>query len=162
MSPIFNSTQLVADFDRAVAFYTQTLGFGTRLTFPVRGALEPGADVLGLPLPFAKDADRMVGMFHPPGLAAGVELIANRSMQGRDFSAQCVAPNVGMLCLRIPVDDAARYAGEITARGGTLYAPVRTFEIAPYGPVSSFSVRSPEGAIIEFFDAPFENMLTTP
>ena len=162
MSPIFNSTQMVADFDRAVAFYTQILGFGTRMTFPVKNTVEPGADVLGLPLPYARDADRMIGMFHPPGLSTGVELIVNKSMRGRDFSATCIAPNVGILCLRIPVSDATRYAAEITARGGALYAPPQTFEVAPYGPVTLFSVRSPEGAIVEFFDAPFETLAPIP
>jgi predicted enzyme related to lactoylglutathione lyase len=69
-----------------------------------------------------------------------------------------VAPNVGILCLRIPVPDATRYAAEITARGGTLYSPPTSFELAPYGRATIFSVRSPEGAILEFFDAPFEQI----
>ena len=115
-------------------------------------------DVLGLPPPLARSAVRKLGMFKSANGNGAVELIENQSMRGRDFSKDCVAPNVGILCLRIPVPDAAKYAREITARGGTLYAPPKKIEIAPYGQATIFAVRSPEGAIIEFFDAPFEKM----
>ncbi len=73
-------------------------------------------------------------------------------MHGRDFSAHCVAPNVGLLCLRIPVPDLQRYVGEITARGAAAYADSAMLEVAPYGRLQMFSTRSPEGAILEFFE----------
>jgi predicted enzyme related to lactoylglutathione lyase len=152
MSPVFNSTQMVSDYDRAAAFYHKTLGWPAALEFPIENAVEPGADVLGLPMPQARDAHRRIGIFHPQDTHEGsVELIENRSMRGRDFGPHCVAPNVGLLCLRFPVPDAQRYAAEIVARGGLLYASPSTFEIAPYGRVTLFSLRTPDGAILEFY-----------
>jgi predicted enzyme related to lactoylglutathione lyase len=151
-SPIFNSTQTVCDYEAATRFYLETLGWTPRLAFIIQGQAEPGADVLGLPMPQASDAVRQVAMFNPPGPAiGGVELIHNKSMSGRRFDEHCVAPNVGLLCLRFVVDDARSYADAITARGGELYAAPTAMGLAPYGEVTLFSVRSPEGAIIEFY-----------
>ena len=155
MSPIFNSTQMVADFDRAFRFYTGVLGWEPWLNFQITNQPEPGADVLGLPMPHARTARRQIAMLRPsPDHPASIELIANADMHGRDFAATCVAPNVGILSLRIPMPDATRYAGEVEARGGALYAQPTTFDVAPYGPVTMFSIRTPEGAILEFLDTP--------
>lgn len=152
LSPVFNSTQMVADFDAAMAFYGETLGFQLRVEFTVADVVEPGADVLGLPLTYAKAARRRLAMFKPDGPGeGGVELIQNLDMTGRRCDADCVAPNVGILCLRFEVEDAAAYAGEIVARGGVLLVEPMALDIAPFGVVTLFSVKSPEGAIIEFY-----------
>lgn len=152
LSPVFNSTQIVSDFDAAVQFYGETLGFGLQMTCKIEDVVEPGADVLGLPLPHAKDARRELAIFKPQGAReGGIELVRNLDMHGKRWDAQCIAPNVGILSLRFEVDDAAAYALQIEGRGGVLYAPVMTYEVAPFGTVTLFSVRSPEGAIIEFY-----------
>lgn len=152
LSPVFNSTQMVADFDAAMAFYGETLGFQLRVEFMVADVVEPGADVLGLPLPHARAARRKLAMFKPEGPGeGGVELIQNLDMTGRRCDADCAAPNVGILCLRFEVEDAAVYAREIESRGGLLHTPVMAMDLAPFGPVTLFAMRSPEGAIIEFY-----------
>lgn len=152
LSPVFNSTQMVSDFDAAMRFYGETLGFLLRVEFTVEDVVEPGADVLGLPLPHAKAARRRLAMFKPEGPGeGGVELIQNLDMQGRRCDADCQAPNVGILCLRFEVEDAVAYAAQIEGRGGRLYTAPMRLELAPYGEVTLFAVRSPEGAIIEFY-----------
>jgi predicted enzyme related to lactoylglutathione lyase len=152
LSPVFNSTQMVADFDAAMAFYGETLGFQLRVEFTVADVVEPGADVLGLPLPQAKASRRKLAMFKPDGPGeGGVELIQNLDMTGRRCDADCVAPNIGILCLRFEVADAPAYAAQIESRGGALHTPVMALDVAPFGPVTLFAVRSPEGAIIEFY-----------
>ena len=152
LSPVFNSTQIVSDFDAALRFYGETLDFELQMTCKIEDVVEPGADVLGLPLPYAKDARRELAIFKPQGVnEGGIELVRNLDMHGRRWDADCIAPNVGILALRFEVDDAAAYACQIEARGGVLYSPVMQIEIAPFGTVMLFSVRSPEGAIIEFY-----------
>lgn len=151
MTPVFNSTQMVRDFDRCAQFYEHTLGWQKTHDFVVDAAIEPGADVLGLPLPQAQSARRRVGLFRPLDASEGsIELIENATMTGRHFAAHCAAPNVGLLSLRFVVEDVVRYADEIASRGGELYSEPFEFELAPYGGVWCFAVRSPEGAIIEF------------
>lgn len=152
LSPIFNSTQMVSDLDRALDFYNRVLGWSTRLRFDITDQAEPGADVLGLPMPSAVSAVRRLAMTSAPwDMPAGVELIENRSMAGRDFSTTCVAPNVGILCLRMPVPDVCAYAREIVGRGGTLFSKLQATEVAPYGNLTAFSIQSPEGALLEFY-----------
>jgi predicted enzyme related to lactoylglutathione lyase len=152
LSPVFNSTQIVSDFDAAIRFYGETLGFELQMTCKIEDVVEPGADVLGLPLPHAKDARRELAIFKPQGASeGGIELVRNLDMHGRRWHTDCIAPNVGILSLRFEVDDAAAYASEIEGRGGVLYTSVMEYEVAPFGTVMLFSVRSPEGAIIEFY-----------
>jgi predicted enzyme related to lactoylglutathione lyase len=151
-SPIFNSTQIVADLDRARRFYGEVLGWTPRLDFQLVGVAEPGANVLGLPMPHAQEARRRIAMFNPPGPAiGGVELIQNLDMHGQCWDQACVAPNVGILALRFEVEDAVAYAAEIEGRGGALFAPPSRVQVEPHGSLTCFSVRSPEGAVIEFF-----------
>jgi len=152
MSNIFNSTQMVADYDRSAKFYRDVLGWPATLEFTIDSQAEPGVDVLGLPMPQAEKAERKIGMFKPADSPDGaIELIENSTMRGKDFSAHCVAPNIGILSLLIPVPDAAALAAAVVARGGHLYSNLSTFELHPHGAVSSFSTRSPEGAILEFY-----------
>ena len=156
LSAYGGGTQMVADLDKAMDFYLNVLGFKTNRRFDITDQDEPGYDVIGLPRPFAKDAKRKLAMVGGPPLddrhrGAGVELIENGSMHGRDFSANCVAPNVGILCPRIPVKDARRFVAEIEGRGGRLFTAPQALEIAPYGRVTAFTIRTPEGAMLEFY-----------
>jgi predicted enzyme related to lactoylglutathione lyase len=155
LSQYGGGTQMVADLDRALDFYLRVLGWTTNRRFDIEGQNEPGVDVLGLPLPYARTVKRRLAMIGGPAMpghrGAGVELIENKTMVGKKFDDYCVAPNVGILCPRIPVADAEAYAREIQGRGGLLYTAPQLLEIAPYGRVKLFSVRTPEGAILEFY-----------
>lgn len=160
LSRVFNSTQLVANLDAALEFYCGTLGWEVLVREDVSGFVEPGRDVLGIPMPHAETCLRKVAIVHPQGINDGsVELIEIEGLDGRDYSARAVAPNVGILALRITADDPKAYASEIVARGGTLFAEPSTFEVAPFGEVTTFSVRSPEGAIIEFVSPMDEKLM---
>ena len=153
MSRLFNSTQMVRDMDAALAFYCDTLGWKALVDLTVEDTVEPGADVLGLPMPFARTARRRVAIVHPTGSNDGsIELIQIVGWEGHDFAERATAPNVGLLALRLPVANVADLAAEIRDRGGTLYAEPRRLEIAPIGEVPFFSVRSPDGAILEFYE----------
>lgn len=149
-SPYYGGTQMVADFDRAMGYYVKVLGWKAHDQFDIANQAEPGADVLGLPMPQAIAAKRRLAFMRSPD-GAGVELISNESMRGQDFAEHCVAPNVGILCVRMPVPDAIGYAAAIKGRGGKLYSEPQAMEIAPYGRVTLFNVRTPEGAILEFY-----------
>ena len=72
-------------------------------------------------------------------------------LAGRDCSAHCVAPNLGWLSYRMPVANAATYLRELRQRNVEPYTALRRLRIAPYGELDIFSVRTPDGAIIEFF-----------
>lgn len=153
LSRVFNSTQLVRDMDAALDFYTRVLGWHIMMDLTIDDAVEPGADVLGLPMPHARTARRRVAIVHPEGRNDGsVEMIEIQGFDGRDYAARAVAPNIGLLALRVPVSDAAALAARIRAAGATLHAPLVPLDIAGLARGLFFSVRTPDGAIVEFFE----------
>lgn len=151
MSRQFNSSQVVRDYDIAAAFYRDVLGWKPLFEVAARGEGEPG-ELLGLPMPQCAAVERRVGIWHPEGSNDGsVELIQCVGIRARDFAADAVAPNVGLLALRLPVADAAALATEIVSKGWPLYTPPMRLQIEPFGPTACFSVRTPDGAVLEFF-----------
>ena len=68
-----------------------------------------------------------------------------------DYSHQCDAPNLGLLAIRYPVQDVSAARGLIMARGGALWRDVARVDIGDLGQVQLFSVKTPDGAIVQFF-----------
>lgn len=55
--------------------------------------------------------------------------------------------------MRFQVDDAKALAAQIVQRHWPLYTPPLELEIMPYGNVMIFSVRTTDGAILEFYES---------
>jgi predicted enzyme related to lactoylglutathione lyase len=92
-------------------------------------------------------------IMHPVGGETGrVEFVEWDGLEGRDLSARAVAPNLGILTLRFPVSDAAERASDIVEKGGHLMTKPTTVTMPPYGDVSLFSVTTPDGVFLEFFE----------
>ena len=122
MSRAFNSAQIVRNFEQSMSFYIDTLGWKTLVNAHVKDALEPGQEVLGIPQPHAYGLLRKVSILHPQGTNdGGVELIEMSDLKGRDFSEDCVAPNIGYLALRFPVEDIGAYARQLEEKGVEFY-----------------------------------------
>ena len=152
MTRQFNSSQTVRDYEASAAFYRDILGWKPLFEVATAGEGEPSL-ILGLPMPQAAGVERRVGIWHPEGTNDGsIEIIQCAAIRARDFSALSVAPNIGLLTLRFPVADARAFASQIVARGCPLYTPPMDLDIAPYGATTLFSVRTPDGAILEFYE----------
>lgn len=152
MTRQFNSSQVVRDYDASVAFYRDVLGWKPLFEVVTSGEEEP-SELLGLPMPQCAGVERRVGIWHPEGTNDGsVELIQCPGIRARAFSVCAVAPNVGLLSLKFPILEARAFAEQIVTRGWPLYALPRELEIAPYGKTTIFSVRTPDGAILEFYE----------
>lgn len=151
-SRTFNSTQIVANLDRALAFYQGVLGFQTYMT--TRGPSEkPGDYVLGLSHEAMVDITREVRIVSPPGFGndGSVELLEFEGYSGRDFAEHAKPPNLGNLMLRFPVPDLDPLVVYLKSKGVELeYAPVES-ELKPYGRVRITAIRAPDGAWLEFF-----------
>jgi catechol 2,3-dioxygenase-like lactoylglutathione lyase family enzyme len=154
LSHIFNSTQIVRDFEGSREFYEQVLGFEVYLEHE-GPSKEPGPNVLGLPHNLAAEVSRKVVILSPDGTNSGsVELIAFDGLTGADFSSRAVPPNLGILALRFPVSDIEAFRARLAERG---VAPVNgpsKVMIAPYGEVRIMTVRAPDGAWLEFYQPP--------
>ena len=148
----FNSTQIVADLDRALAFYQGVLGFETYIE--TRGpSPEPGESVIGLSREAMMDITREVKIVNPSGYGndGSIELLEFEGYSGRNFADYSRPPNLGNLALRFPVPDVDALVAHLESHGvKPEYAPVIT-EIAPYGRVKITAVRAPDGAWLEFY-----------
>jgi catechol 2,3-dioxygenase-like lactoylglutathione lyase family enzyme len=150
---VFNSAQVVRDYEATKRFFVDGLGWKYFIDTDFRDSVEPGP-MLGVPMPLARTMRRRIGIVHPEGTNDGsLEPISLPELAGRDLAERCVAPNLGWLAYRFPVTDAREYARQLEARGIELYTQPMALHIAPYGEVTQFAVRTPDGAIIELFQA---------
>jgi predicted enzyme related to lactoylglutathione lyase len=81
-----------------------------------------------------------------------MEMIEIMGLDGFDYSHQCDAPNLGILAIRYPVTDAPAAKERILARGGQLWRDIARVEVGGLGVVRLFSVKTPDGAIVQFFE----------
>jgi catechol 2,3-dioxygenase-like lactoylglutathione lyase family enzyme len=143
--------QSVRSIEATRDFYERVLGFvrlaGGDFVNPVAAPNNfgvPGNLVVAHPLRF--------GIFAPvEGSPTPIECVEFVGVSGRDLAERAVPPNLGIMSLRYPVSDARQKAAELTSRGAELFLPVRESRIEPYGRVRAFAVRSPDGAVLEFF-----------
>ncbi|KQM20654.1 hypothetical protein [Novosphingobium sp. Leaf2] len=147
---VFNSTQVVADFDAARAFFLDGLGWQ-----PVQETSSPagradGGNCMGLPVGLASGIDMRIGIYHPHGRMEGsVEIIAF-GCAGHDFS-HAAPPGRGWASLRLPVTNLDEKAQALAAAGAKV-SPVVVFEWAPYGQVRGLCATTAWGARFEMLE----------
>jgi catechol 2,3-dioxygenase-like lactoylglutathione lyase family enzyme len=149
----FNAMQMVRDRDAAYDFFTQVLGFATFYKGKPYVAPETKPTPLGLPLSLTTTSRYQAGIVFPvPGEFGRMEMIEMMDLEGRDHAERCDAPNLGILAVRFPVDDVADAAAMIVDRGGSINRAAASVSVAPYGNMQLFSVKTPDGANIHFYE----------
>ncbi len=153
MTRPFNMMQMVRDRDTAYSFYTEVLGFDTFYRGKPYVAPEPQHSPLGIPIGLSTRVRYRAGIVYPrPGEFGRMEMIEIMDIRGRDHSARCEAPNLGVLAVRFPVDDTGAALALLEARNWPIArAPVGA-RIEPWGEVQLFSVKTPDGAIVSFVE----------
>ena len=93
------------------------------------------------------------GIVYPvAGEFGRMEMIEVMVIEGFDYSNQYEAPNLGILAVPYPVDDIDAAKALIEARGGSLWRDTSTVELGETGVVELFSVKTPDGSIMQFFE----------
>lgn len=144
---VFNSTQIVPNYEAARQFYLDVLGWKvvqeSRLEHP------DGRNCMGLPLGLAPGIKGQVGIYHPHGRMEGsVEIIAF-DFAGIDFSQ--AAPGRGWAALRFMVSDLDAMAGR-ARQGGCDVTQAPEFDWQPFGKCRAASIRTPWGARLEVLE----------
>lgn len=153
MTGPFNIMQMVRDRDAAYAFFTEVLGFATFYKGKPYVAERPTPMPLGIPVNLTTEIPYRAGIVYPtPGEFGRMEMIEIMGLEGQDYSDRCHAPNLGILAVRFPVENVESAMATIEGRGWTIDSPVRILALAPYGTVRLFDVKTPDGAIIQFFE----------
>lgn len=147
----FNSMQTVQDMARTRAFYVDVLGFAVvnagEYLNPVRAP-----NNFGMPANIVAENPLRFGIFAPradtPTAVETVELVG---AEGRRLDALAAPPNRGIVSLRYPVSDLQRIVDRLRSHQVAPAIPPRVVTLAPYGRVRSMAVRTPDGALLEFF-----------
>lgn len=152
MTAPFNMMQMVADRDVAYDFFTGVLGFDTFYKGKPYTAKTPTPTPIGIPLSLTTSVPYRAGIVYPvAGEFGRMEMIEVMGLEGFDYSDQCEAPNLGILAVRYPVKDIDQARAMLLHRGGQLWRDVSQVVIGDVGEVSLFSVKTPDGAIMQFF-----------
>ena len=150
----FNMMQMVRDRDATHDFFIGVLGFESYYKGDPFVAPEPTPTPLGVPLSLTTTAPYRAGIVYPrPGGFGRMEFIEMMGIRGFDHSARCRAPNLGILAVRFPVEDAAEAAALIGQRGWPIRNQASRVRLEPYGEIDLFAVQTPDGAIIQFYSA---------
>lgn len=157
LSQPFNIMQMTPDREAARSLMEDVLGFGRYWYGPPHVDTQPTDMPLGIPRNLTTRVSYAAGIFEPaPGEFGRMEYIEIDGLEGFDHSARCQAPNLGWLSVTYPVADAGAAEATIRARGWDIAASETAMTRAPYGEVRVFSIRSPDGAWIEFQEAAAE------
>ena len=152
MTAPFNMMQMVIDRDVAYDFFTQVLGFDTFYKGKPYTAKTPTPTPIGIPLNLTTSVPYRAGIVYPvAGEFGRMEMIEVMGLDGFDYSDRCEAPNLGILAVRYPVEDIERAKATLLRRGGELSRDISRVVLGDLGEVALFSVKAPDGAIVQFF-----------
>lgn len=147
VSYVFNSTQIVPDFQAARSFYVDVLGW--KVVQESIMQQESGENCLGLPFDVARQSKIEIGIYHPHGVMEGSVEIVSFDLEGRDYS-QAPSPARGIASLRFPVANPADILRRAQQAGCAIHE-VRPVHIAPYGLVEMGALITPWAARLEFY-----------
>ncbi|TRW14447.1 VOC family protein [Glacieibacterium frigidum] len=145
-SYVFNSTQVVPDFDAAKAFFVDALGW--QIVMESAWTHEGGRNCLGLPIDLARTRELRVGIYQSNGLNEGSVEILCYGGEALDFSAAPIGR--GWAALRFPMRDVEGFMARAEAGGCTIVAP-RRITVAPYGEAVAGVAITPWGARLEAY-----------
>jgi catechol 2,3-dioxygenase-like lactoylglutathione lyase family enzyme len=146
LSRPFNAFVVVTDFAAARRFYVDGLGFASvrRQSGPLGPA---GPNIFGLPYDLVPTVGRRLEWFHPRGGAASegtVAVMAFDNLRGAEHARGATPHALGLVALRLPVEDVYAVARRLAGAGFGHAAP-RALDLAPYGRVCLLSVVAPGG-----------------
>lgn len=151
-SRIFNSSQIVRDISVSRKFYEDVLCF-KKYAEHVGPMAEPGPNPLGLPYNMANTTSHSMRILHPDAICDGsVEILSFEDFKGADFSDQTHFPNMGTGALRFPVTNIGALFDHVQQHNPTVISPLTNIPIAPYGDCQNFTICSPDGAWLEFYE----------
>lgn len=153
ISQPFNIMQMTRDREAVRVLMEDVLGFGRFWYGQPYTDPQPTDMPLGIPRNLTTTIAYKAAIFEPaPGEFGRMEYIEIEGLEGHDFAERCKAPNLGWLTVTYPVEDAALAESVVSARGWPIASALQTIDLAPLGQSKHFSIRTPDGAWIEFVE----------
>ncbi len=147
--------QIVKDIKAWNNFWTKTVGLTAR-DLRTRKAEKPiGPNDFHLPYNTKGLDDSTQGGVYPR--KGGEQLIGARQFlnaTGADYSDRQRPPNLGIVGMRLVMNDIDALAARVRKDKVEMYSDVRVYTLAPYGLVKGFAVKAPGGSGVwtEFFE----------
>ena len=152
ISQPFNIMQMIKNRENSRKFFVDLLGFDTFFYGVPFTAKEEAVTPLGIPLNLTTKTQYRTAIYYPvAGELGRVEMIEFMDIKGLDHSEKCHAPNLGLLSIKYSIEDMQQTLGMLKSRG-LQSVDVNEIKLQPYGDISIFSLSSPDGAIIEFYE----------
>lgn len=155
LSRPFNIMQMTRDREAVRVLMEDVLGFERVWYGPPYTDDEPTLMPLGIPQNLTTDVPYLAGIFTPQTqvLYGRMEYIEIDGLDGFDYADRCHAPNLGWLSVTYPVASVETAKAMITSRGWPLEQDAYSTHRPSYGPLSVISIKTPDGAMIEFAEA---------
>ena len=152
LSRPFNIMQMIRDREAVRVLMEDVLGFERVWYGPPYTDDEPTLMPLGIPQNLTTSVPYKAGIFTPQTqtLYGRMEYIEIDGLDGFDFADRCKAPNLGWLSVTYPVESAADARALIEERGWPIEQSEYASTRPAFGALSVFSIRAPDGALIEF------------
>lgn len=150
----FNTMAMVHDIEAERVFFEQGLGFSP---FWAGDYIDPEeVDTNhGLPDNLSDDIPRRTAILQQrPGEDGRIELMQFVGLSGQDFSARARPPNLGILGVRLPVEDLDAALAQLAEIGAAPAAGPGERTLSPYGEIRWAAVRSPSGVTVELMEQP--------
>ena len=148
---VFNSTQVVPDFDAARRLYRDCLGWLPVQETEGMAAQDSGANCMGFPEGLAAQIPMRIGIYHPEGRMEGSVEIIQFGVRTHDFSAS-EPPLRGWTALRFPVLDLEDFMARAAQGGCRIIGPVAA-RWAPHPEGIAAAAITPWGARLEAFQS---------
>jgi len=150
-SHIYNSSLVVKDLNKALAFYQEKLGCHLLNSYQVKKD-SPQENMFGLPFNLADQVETNAHILSFDGERDTVfQIIAFDGVFGKDFSMVSRPPNRGWLLYRVEVEGIEAYYDHLQLTGVEMHRPLQSIYLSPYGQRKIFAVLSPNGVWWEFF-----------
>ncbi|MEM0984728.1 MAG: hypothetical protein AAGJ32_00630 [Pseudomonadota bacterium] len=155
MGQPFNIMQMTRDRDAARRLMVDVLGFDTFWFGPPQTSDGPTLMPLGIPQNLTPSVPYKAGIFSPPtqAISGRMEYIEIDGLEGFDLADRCKVPNLGTLSVSYPVDNVEEAQARITDRGWPIERGPYTVDRPPYGTLTAFVIKAPDGAEIEFYES---------
>lgn len=152
LSRPFNIMQMTRDRKAVRVLMEDVLGFDRVWYGAPYVDEEPTLMPLGIPQNLTTSVPYKAGIFSPQtqSLYGRMEYIEIDGLDGFDHADRCHAPNLGWLSVTYPVASVEAASTVIQSRGWDIEHPSYETERPSYGALKVFSIKAPDGALIEF------------
>jgi catechol 2,3-dioxygenase-like lactoylglutathione lyase family enzyme len=148
----FNTMAMVHDIEAERAFLEAGLGFAPFWAGDYIDTQEVDTN-FAMPNNLSVEIPRRTAILQQrEGEDGRIELMQFVGLTGEDFSNRALPPNLGILGVRIPVEDLGAVLERLDSQGVSPAAGPQTRILSPYGEITWAAVRSPSGILIELYE----------